>query len=569
MEGNNSQTAASKPRGPAAWENGSNKRTITATAATTTATANKQNKTTKASPSPLRTSFNNMYTFITINIVAGILGENRGREIVSRFTKYLHKDNIEKVWNAKKKLGPTFLIKKSALDKARNFINTARLSFDIKIDQSDVLPSYRTNKGKTFYSKKTPSEVQNKPQNPTSNKGTRASTKPSQPKPSKKNHSTGILYNVPINIDMGTLKQELLKANKSIKSVHRIMNKKKRPTKIVKVTFNCFPAPLTLQGETSYEVNPCRVPYLRCSLCQAFGHTNKNCPVNKQICPLCTRNHTLNDCPVKEYKRAYTCANCNGEHGALYSQCPVFLRYKSLVDAHNKKTKQEWKDRRQQQKTVPTNVRTEQAVPPSKNPSSLENKSAYPALTKATETKAPQKIEAVIILDTPPASSKKPESMEEKNITKSDLKRILCELLTTDIMSKPTEERIKLIEQVVDTEFPQMSPEEPLPSKQVTQEPQPGPSSMETEPPIMMGNTQGIVTPLKTSTPRWSATPSSRFKSSTKKNGPPPKRGFKKVETKSRNPVKKLFPPDALEYLIEALGMKDLANSQSRADKES
>ena len=187
-----------------------------------------------------------MYTFITINIVAGILGEGRGQEILSRFTKYLHKDNIAKVWNAKKKLGPTFLIKKSALVKAKNFINTARLSFDIKVDQSDVLPSYRTNKWKTFYSKKTPSEVQNKPQNPTNNKGTRTSTKPSQPKPSKKNHSTGILYNIPINTDMDTLKQELLKANKSIKSVYRIMNKKKRPTKIVKVTFNCFPAPTAL-----------------------------------------------------------------------------------------------------------------------------------------------------------------------------------------------------------------------------------------------------------------------------------------------------------------------------------
>ena len=95
----------------------------------------------------------------------------------------------------------------------------------------------------------------------------------------------------------------------------------------------------------------------------------------------------------------------------------------------------------------------------------------------------------------------------KKNMTKSDLKRILCELLTTDIMSKPTEERIKLIEQVVDTEFPQMSSEEPLPSKQKTQEPQPAPSSMETEPPIMMGNIQGIVTPLKTSTPTLECNP--------------------------------------------------------------
>ena len=62
------------------------------------------------------------------------------------------------------KLGPTFLIKKTALDKAKNFINTTRLNFDMKIDQSNFLPSFRANKGKTFYSKTTPSEVQNKPQ---------------------------------------------------------------------------------------------------------------------------------------------------------------------------------------------------------------------------------------------------------------------------------------------------------------------------------------------------------------------------------------------------------------------
>ena len=165
-------------------------------------------------------------------------------------------------------------------------------------------------------------------------------------------------------MDMDTLKQELSKANNSVKSIYRIVNKKKRPAKIVKVTFNCYPAPLTLQGETSYEVNPCRVPYLRCTICQAFGHTNKFYRVKTQVCPLCTRNHSLNDCPVKEYKRAYTCANCNGEHGALFTQCPVILRYKSLVDAHNKKTKQAWKDRRQQQKALSTNVITEQAVPP-------------------------------------------------------------------------------------------------------------------------------------------------------------------------------------------------------------
>ena len=90
----------------------------------------------------------------------------------------------------------------------------------------------------------------------------------------------------------------------------------------------------------------------------------------------------------------------------------------------------------------------------------------------------------------------------------------------------------------------------------------------------MMGNTQEIASPLKTSTPCWSATPSSRFKHSTKIklgdfNGLTPKHGCTKVETKSRNPVKKLFRTDALEYLIESLGMSDIVKSQNRMDKGS
>ena len=90
-----------------------------------------------------------IYTFITINIVRGMLTTPRAMEVINRFTSYIHPDNIQTCWGPRKKLGPTFLVRKAVLDKAKAFIYHSGLPFDIKVDQSDFLPRSRNDQGKT------------------------------------------------------------------------------------------------------------------------------------------------------------------------------------------------------------------------------------------------------------------------------------------------------------------------------------------------------------------------------------------------------------------------------------
>ena len=131
-----------------------------------------------------------------------------------------------------------------------------------------------------------------------------------------------------------------------------MLNRNKKPTKLVKVTFNCYPAPLTLKGETNYEVNPCKVPYLRCNFCQKHGHSTKDCRADKQKCPLCALEHSYSDCPSRGNKRAYTCGNCGLNHGAAFLNCTIFQQYKKQVDAQNERTRQAWNERRHGEKAV-------------------------------------------------------------------------------------------------------------------------------------------------------------------------------------------------------------------------
>ena len=261
-----------------------------------------------------------IYTFITINIVRDMLTPPRAMEVINSFTNYSHPDNIKNRWGPRKKLGPTFLVKKAVLDKAKAFIYHSRLSFDIKVDQSDFLPRSRNDQGKTTYTRCKPSDAP-------STKATQFSNSSETFKANqthKNRRSTGILENIPLSIDMETLKGQLSKATQHIKSVHRVLNRNKKPTKLVKVTFNCYPAPLTLKGETTYEVNPCKVPCLRCNSCQEPGHSTKDCRNNQIKCPLCSLEHLYKDCPFKGNKRAYKCANCELNHGAAFSNCTIF-----------------------------------------------------------------------------------------------------------------------------------------------------------------------------------------------------------------------------------------------------
>lgn len=458
-------------------------------------------------PNKTVTAAETLFTFITINIVRGTLNTHKVQDIFQTFTRYIHPGNIMNQWRPRKNLGPTFLIRKTALSKARNFVQCSGLSFDIKVDQSDVLPKSRNDKGRIFYTKCKPSDA-GAPKNNQSSKSSRATT---AQQPSKKPFSTGILKNIPISTDMNTLQRKLSSANSNVKNVHRVLNKNRRPTKLVKVTFSCSPAPLILKGDHgNFEVNPCRVPYLRCNHCQKHGHSNKDCK-NKQACPICALPHTYNECPSKHLRKAYTCANCGGRHGAAYTGCSHFQTYKEAVDKKNATIQQAWNERRCRKTEAPITIAC--TLHEESGPLAQAN---FPALPRpAAMPPCSNNIKMEIIMDEAPQSKPKPEYTAEKAITKADLKRVLCEILTTDIMSRPVEERIDSINKIVDNEFQTQPSNTPV----VSSMPQPVETTEtimveEVDPtPVAEPLPQRVGTPIKTSTPlRGSKVPSSRFK---------------------------------------------------------
>ena len=139
---------------------------------------------------------------------------------------------------------------------------------------------------------------------------------------------------------MADLTQKLSQATSNIKSIHRVKTKKNKPTTTVKVTSNTWPAPTTLKGETKYEVNPCKIPYLRCNFCQQHGHSTKECTNEIPRCSMCGFGHE--DCPVQKYRLNHKCSNYLGNHTAAYPHCPAFLEHKKTIDARNTAIKKQW-----------------------------------------------------------------------------------------------------------------------------------------------------------------------------------------------------------------------------------
>ena len=73
---------------------------------------------------------------------------------------------------------------------------------------------------------------------------------------------------------------------------------------------------------------------IRCFKCQKFGHISKNCR-GKQKCPLCSEDHTFEECQNRENKK---CSNCGGSHSAGFKGCIVFVKAQEIKQlSHQKK----------------------------------------------------------------------------------------------------------------------------------------------------------------------------------------------------------------------------------------
>lgn len=144
----------------------------------------------------------------------------------------------------------------------------------------------------------------------------------------------------------------------SIKTITPITVKGKE-IGLAKIQFESELPPLELTDKDGmiHTLEPCLLSPLRCTKCQKFGHSEKNCRNKVTVCPYCAGAHTHKDCKRRNQKK---CANCGlGGHGAAYKGCLIFKQYQAKIAELNRKTSENWNNRVQTARTHAHNKNTE------------------------------------------------------------------------------------------------------------------------------------------------------------------------------------------------------------------
>ena len=73
-------------------------------------------------------------------------------------------------------------------------------------------------------------------------------------------------------------------------------------------------------------------PYIplvtRCYRSQGYGHVARHCYKPTDVCPACAGSHMFDACPTKDKNR---CANCKGDHGSGFKDCPKYIEAQAIV----------------------------------------------------------------------------------------------------------------------------------------------------------------------------------------------------------------------------------------------
>ena len=155
--------------------------------------------------------------------------------------------------------------------------------------------------------------------------------------------SKGIIHGIPLDTNISDIEKELQVQNNfvHIEKIFRLqkfdkIQNKKRDTESLIIVFGSefdFPSHLYL-GYRWLTVKEFIPHPIRCFKCQKFGHISKNCR-GKQKCPLCSEDHTFEECQNRENKK---CSNCGGSHSAGFKGCIVFVKAQEIKQlSHQKK----------------------------------------------------------------------------------------------------------------------------------------------------------------------------------------------------------------------------------------
>ena len=119
----------------------------------------------------------------------------------------------------------------------------------------------------------------------------------------------GIIHGIPLDTDISEIGKELPSQNSFVEKAFRLqkfdkIQEKKIDTESLIIVFRSeidFSSHVYL-GYRRLTVKEFIPHPIRCFKCQKFGHISKNCR-GKQNCPLCSQNHSFDECQNKENKK--------------------------------------------------------------------------------------------------------------------------------------------------------------------------------------------------------------------------------------------------------------------------
>lgn len=136
--------------------------------------------------------------------------------------------------------------------------------------------------------------------------------------------SKGMIYGIPLTVNMKELVENLRMKNRSVKSAVRMTRGvEKVETESVLVEFETKEVPKEVYyGFMRYSIREYVPKPMRCYNCQEFGHMANVCK-GKRRCARCSGDHEYGKCGEEVRPK---CCNCGGNHSVAFWGCEVMKK---------------------------------------------------------------------------------------------------------------------------------------------------------------------------------------------------------------------------------------------------
>ncbi|XP_045913420.1 uncharacterized protein LOC123975742 [Micropterus dolomieu] len=136
--------------------------------------------------------------------------------------------------------------------------------------------------------------------------------------------SKGVIYGIPLTVNMKELVENLRMKNRSVKSAVRMTRGvEKVETESVLVEFETKEVPKEVYyGFMRYSIRDYVPKPMRCYKCQEFGHMANVCK-GKRRCARCSGDHEYGKCGEEVRPK---CCNCGGNHSVAFWGCEVMKK---------------------------------------------------------------------------------------------------------------------------------------------------------------------------------------------------------------------------------------------------